>query len=213
MRHSIQLGCGFRFVFRGEHGEQADLRAALSAWAGERAQPGAAMAAALTELAASAKTAPLVVRQAVRYCTAYRREELLRLAAEEEARRAALDELQQEAARHARAERQRRLIEPVALPPTVAPAKAAAPAKRVALVQAPPAPQPARPVPVAPTVKLAAPAPAKAATPPLGPFATPEMAALKAALVATEQARRQQEQRLERTRAYGARIQRHRRAA
>jgi len=204
MRHSIQPGCGFQFVFRGEPGEQADLRAALSAWVAECAQPIAAMTAAPTELVASAKTTPLVVRQAVRYCTAHRREE---------SRRAALDELQQEAARHARAERQRRLIEPVALPPTVAPAKATAPAKRVAPVQAPPAPQPARPVPVAPAVKLAAPALAKAATPPLGPFAAPELAAFKAALVAAEQARQQQEQRLERTRAYGARIQRHRRAA
>jgi len=204
MRHSIQPGCGFQFVFRGEPGEQADLRAALSAWVAECAQPIAAMTAAPTELVASAKTTPLVVRQAVRYCTAPRREE---------SRRAALDELQQEAARHARAERQRRLIEPVALPPTVAPAKATAPAKRVAPVQAPPAPQPARPVPVAPAVKLAAPALAKAATPPLGPFAAPELAAFKAALVAAEQARQQQEQRLERTRAYGARIQRHRRAA
>ncbi|MCC9000272.1 MAG: hypothetical protein LM522_12405 [Candidatus Contendobacter sp.] len=209
MRHSIQLNCGFHFTFCGEHGEHADLREALIAWVMKSAQPSAAMVAVLTELAVAAKDAAPTVRQVVQHCTAYRREKLLRLAEEEVSRRAALSELNREAARHALAERQRRLMEPVAPRPTVTPAKAAVPVECGASAQAKPAIPSAKPIKIAPAIKSAAPVSSMADTLPAGSFATPELVALKASLVTAEQAR----QRLERTRAYGTRIQRHRHAA
>ena len=209
MRHSIQLGCGFHFTFRGEHGEHINLREALIAWVMKSTQPSAAMLEVLTELAAAAKNAAPAVRQVVQHCTAYRREKLLHLAEAEGSRRAALNELNREAVRHVIAERQRRLMEPVAPRPTVTPAKAAVPVECGASAQAKPAIPSAKPIQIAPAIKSAAPAPSMADTLPAGSFATPELVALKASLVAAEQER----QRLERTRAYGTRIQRHRRAA
>jgi len=200
MRHHLQLGCGFQFTFRGARGESADLRDALSAWAMARAEPGAAMTAVLEELTRAVQTAPAAVRSVMQYCTAYRRAALLREATAEAARRASLRELQNEAMRHAVAERQRQLTEAAKTPP--APARPAArPTARVASR------------PVAPVTPAAAPRPVVRAPetpekPAAGPLATPELAALKGLLEQAERAR----QRRERTCAYGARLQRRRAA-
>ena len=205
MRHHLQLGCGFQFTFRGARGESADLRDALRAWAMARAEPGAAMTAVLEELTRAVQTAPAAVRSVMQYCTAYRRAALLHEATAEAARRASLRELQNEALRHAVAERQRQLTEAAKTPP--APARPAArPTARVAS-------RPVAPAAPASVTPAAAPCPVVRAPetpekPAAGPLATPELAALKGLLEQAERAR----QRRERTCAYGARLQRRRAA-